>query len=587
MVHLRLGTSEATSSAPQGVLREPQQFGRRLGDLLVADGIITPEQLGQAVTEQMRSDDKLGAVLVRLGLLAEDQLLQFLSRQYRVPLIALPEHLAPDLVKLVPATIAQKYDVVPVGRAAASLTLAMADPTNLSALDEVSFRTGLRVVPVLAPSSAIRRLIDQSYEAGSDYLQDVLTLAESEAAGGDRLRTGNDAVDLRASADQPPVVRLVNAMLEESVRRRASDVHLDPTENCLRVRIRTDGMLAELMAPPKQLEAAIVSRVKIMASLDIAERRLPQDGRIKFRHNGREVDFRVSVLPTIYGESLSLRLLDKDALKLDLGVLGLEPWALTQFEKAIRSPNGMILITGPTGSGKTTTLYSALQALNAPGVHIVTLEDPVEYNLPGINQVQVKEEIGLTFASALRAFLRHDPNIILVGEMRDAETAQMAIRAALTGHLVLSTLHTNNCAATIARLLDMGLPPFLISSALRLVVAQRLIRQVCLDCRQPYQIPEEHLAEYGYTPDHGGSILLYATKGCPSCHFSGMKGRVALYEVMPITSEICDLIMASAPAGEIRQVARNQGMRTLREVGLAKAIDGVTTLDEVLRVTAD
>ncbi|MBI2218286.1 MAG: Flp pilus assembly complex ATPase component TadA [Candidatus Rokubacteria bacterium] len=568
-------------------MREPQQFGRRLGDLLLAEGIVTPEQLGQAVAEQVRSDDKLGAVLVRLGLLTEEQLLQFLSRQYRVPLVEIPDQIPPDLLKLVPAAIARKYDVIPVSRAAASLTLAMADPTNLSALDEVSFRTGLRVAPALAASSAIRKQIEECYEPGTDYLQDVLALAETEARHTERSRTGDDTADLRASADQAPVVRLVNLVLDEAVRRGASDVHLDPAENCLRVRIRTDGMLAELMTSPKRLESAIVSRVKIMASLDIAERRLPQDGRIKFRHNGREVDFRVSVLPTVFGESVALRLLDKDALKLDLGQLGLEPWALSQFEQAVRSPNGVILITGPTSSGKTTTLYSALQTLNTPEVHIVTLEDPVEYNLRGINQVQVKEEIGLTFAAALRSFLRHDPNIILVGEMRDTETAHMAVRAALTGHLVLSTLHTNNCPATIARLLDMGLPPFLISSALRLVVAQRLVRKVCADCRQPYEIPEDHLAAYGYMPDRGGTALLYAAKGCSSCHFSGMKGRVALYEVMPVTPEICDLIMGSAPAGEIRQVARNQGMRTLREVGLAKALEGVTTLDEVLRVTAD
>jgi type IV pilus assembly protein PilB len=567
--------------------REPQQFGRRLGDLLLGEGIISPEQLGQAVAEQVRSDEKLGSVLVRLGLLTEGQLLTFLSRQYRVPLVELPEHISPELIKLVPSPIARKYEVIPVSRAAASLTLAMADPTNLSALDEVSFRTGLRVVPALAAPSAIRRQIEQCYESGIDYLQEVLTAAESEAARADRVRTGDDAADLRASADQAPVVRLVNAILDEAVRRAASDVHLDPGEHGLRVRVRTDGMLTELMTSPKRLEAAIVSRVKIMANLDIAERRLPQDGRIKFRHHGREIDLRVSVLPTVFGESVALRLLDKSALKLDLGRLGLDPWALTQFERAIRSPNGVVLVTGPTGSGKTTTLYSTLHVLNSPDVHIVTLEDPVEYNLRGVNQVQIREEIGLSFASVLRAFLRHDPNIILVGEMRDSETAQVAIRAALTGHLVLSTLHTNNCASTIARLLDMGLPPFLISSAVRLVVAQRLVRRVCGECRQPYEIGEEILAANGYAAERSGSVVVYASKGCPACHFTGMKGRVALYEVMPVTPEISDLIMASAPASEISQVARNQGMLTLREVGVAKVIEGVTTLDEVLRVTAE
>jgi type IV pilus assembly protein PilB len=568
-------------------MREPQQFGRRLGDMLVAAGIITAEQLGQAVTEQMRSDDKLGTVLVRLGILSDPQLLEFLSRQYRVPIGDVPDRVPADLVKLVPSSIARKYDVIPVSRTAASLTLAMVDPTNLSALDEVAFRTGLRVAPALASASSIRRAIELSYETGVDYLNEVLSPAESEARRADGLSSGDDAADLRASADQAPVVRLVNAILDEAVRHSASDVHLDPTESCLRVRVRVDGMLTELMTTPKRLEAAIISRVKIMASLDIAERRLPQDGRIKFRYQGRDVDFRVSVLPTVLGESIAMRLLDKDALKLDLAVLGLEPWALAQFEKAIRSPNGLILITGPTGSGKTTTLYSALQTMNAPEVHIVTLEDPVEYNLRGINQVQVKEEIGFTFASALRSFLRHDPNVILVGEMRDSETAQMAVRAALTGHLVLSTLHTNSSPATIARLLDMGLPPFLISSALKIVVAQRLARVVCTDCRQPYEVSEDHLTAYGHTPDGQHTVTLYTAKGCTSCHFTGMKGRVALYEVMPVTGEISALIMAGAPANEIREVARNQGMRTLREVGLAKVFEGITTLDEVLRVTAE
>jgi type IV pilus assembly protein PilB len=578
----------ASASSRVAAGREPlQQFGRRLGDLLLAEGIVTPEQLGQAVAEQVRTDDKLGSVLVRLGLLTELQLVHFLSRQYRVPVAEIPEQIPADVLKLVPVAIARKYEVIPVSRTATSLALAMTDPTNLSALDEVSFRTGLRVVPMLAPSSAIRKEIQQSYgESVSEQLSDVLSLAEAEVAR-ERGRNGDHATDLRASADQAPVVRLVNAILEEAIRRGASDVHLDPTENCLRVRVRSDGMLSELMTPPKTLEAAIVSRVKIMAALDIAERRLPQDGRIKYRYQGREIDLRVSVLPTVFGESVALRLLDKDALKLDLGALGFQPWARTQFEQAIKSPNGMILITGPTGSGKTTTLYSALQTLNAPEVHIVTLEDPVEYNLRGINQVQVREEIGLTFAAALRSFLRHDPNIILVGEMRDTETAQMAIRAALTGHLVLSTLHTNNCPSTIARLLDMDLPPFLISSALRLVVAQRLVRRVCADCRVPYEVQEDHLTPYGHTPEGLGSITLYTGKGCPSCTFTGMKGRAALYEVMPVTAEISDLIMANAPASEIRQVARTQGMRTLREVALDRALEGLTTLDEVLRVTAD
>ena len=568
-----------------------QQFGRRLGDLIVAEGLITAEHLGQAVAEQMRTGRKLGPVLLRLGFLTEKQLVHFLSRQYKVPVLDIPEAgIPPEIVKLVPAALARKYEVIPVGRTAGSLTLVMVDPANLSALDEVAFRTGLKVVPAIATPSAIQKALEQHYEASPGTLADVLGLVEAEADRMDRKHPREGSVDLRelrASADQVPVVRLVNMILDEAIRRGASDVHLDPSETGFRVRLRTDGMLNEIMTPIKRIESAVVSRIKIMADLDIAERRLPQDGRIKYRQDAREVDFRVSVLPTIFGESIAMRLLDKDALKLDMSLLGLDAWSLNHFTKAIRNPHGLILITGPTGSGKTTTLYSALQTLNAPGVHIVTLEDPVEYNLPGINQVQVKEEIGLTFASALRSFLRHDPNVILLGEMRDAETAQMAVRAALTGHLVMSTLHTNDTASTVARLLDMGLPPFLLSSSLRLIVAQRLARKVCTACRQPYEVDEDRLAPYGHVPAGRGTCVLYTSKGCEACGFTGMKGRVALYEVMPVTSEIREATQAMGSASELRQLARDQGMKTLREAGLIKAIEGVTSLDEVLRITAD
>ena len=568
-----------------------QQFGRRLGDLILAEGLITADNLGQAVAEQMRSGQKLGPVLVKMGFLTEKQLAHFLSRQYKVSCVDIPDTIPGEIVKLVPAALAKKYEVVPVGRTASSLTLVMVDPANLSALDEVAFRTGLKVVPAIATPSAIQKAIDQHYSTPhGGALADMVGLVEAEADKHERSAAKNGQVDvriLRESAAEMPVVRLVNMILDEAIRRGASDIHIDPTENGLRVRLRTDGMLTEMMTPVKRIEAAVVSRIKIMADLDIAERRLPQDGRIKYRENGREVDFRVSSLPTVFGESLCLRLLDKNALKLDLSLLGLDDWTLNHFTKAIRSPNGLILITGPTGSGKTTTLYSALQTLNAPGTHIVTLEDPVEYNLPGINQVQVKEEIGLSFAAALRSFLRHDPNVILLGEMRDAETAQIAIRAALTGHLVLSTLHTNDTAQTIARLIDMGLPSFLVASSLRLIVAQRLARKVCLNCRQPYQVEEERLAQYGHVPAGRGTCTLYTSKGCDTCGMSGMKGRVALYEMMPVTPEIRDAIQASASPTELRQLARDQGMKTLREAGLVKAIGGITSLDEVLRVTAE
>jgi type IV pilus assembly protein PilB len=384
-----------------------------------------------------------------------------------------------------------------------------------------------------------------------------------------------------------PVVRLVNSILLDAIRRGASDIHLDPSENALRIRFRVDGVLHEVMTPPKRVEPAVVSRLKIMASLDIAERRLPQDGRIKLRQARREIDFRVSVLPTIFGESISLRILDRDALKVNLVQLGFEPTALAEFQKAIQHPHGMILLTGPTGAGKTTTLYSALHAINRGDRNIVTVEDPVEYELRGVTQVQVNDEIGRTFASALRSFLRHDPDVILVGEMRDQETAQIAVRAALTGHLVLSTVHTNDAASTLARLSDMGVPPFLVASALKLVVAQRLVRRVCQDCREPYEVDEEALIPHGHAPLGLGRVTLYRGKGCATCHYTGMKGRSAIYEVLPVTPEIRGLILHSTFADEIHDVAQKQGMKTLREAGLARVLEGATTVEEVLRVTTD
>jgi type IV pilus assembly protein PilB len=467
----------------------------------------------------------------------------------------------------------------------------MADPSNLSALDDVAFRTGLKVVPVIAPPSVLRKAIDRAYGGTDHMLATALTDAEAEArrltTAADRDRSMNP-VELRSSADQLPVVRLVHTVLAEAVRRGASDIHMEPGEEAFQVRFRIDGVLQDVMTPPRELEPAIVSRLKIMASLDISERRLPQDGRIKFRDEAREIDFRVSVLPAMFGESVVLRILDKSALKLDLTQLGFDFWALEHFQKAVRNPYGMILITGPTGSGKTTTLYSALQTVNTPGIHILTLEDPVEYNLKRVNQIQVNEEIGLTFAAALRSVLRHDPDIVLVGEMRDIETATIAVRAALTGHLVLSTLHTNDCASTIGRLLDMGVAPFLLSSSLRLIAAQRLVRKVCVQCKEPYEADEDILVPYGHTPQGLGRWTFYKARGCEACNFTGMKGRLAIYEVMPISKEIRELIMHHGEnAAEICKVARDQGMRTLREAGLTKVIEGVSTVDEVLRVTAE
>jgi len=569
-----------------------QPVSRRLGDLLVREGLINQEQLQRALAEQKGTNEKLGSILVRLNFLNEDQLVAFLSRQYGIPSLTLSQlDIDPEVVKLVPAQIAKKYEVLPIARSGNALTLAMADPTNVFAIDDVGFMTNLQVVPVVASQGAIRKALDRFYEAQASGLQEVITEMEGSLAdvevveGEEESWAKTDIFELKESADEAPVVRLVNMILVDAIRRGASDIHLEPYEKVFRVRFRVDGVLHEIMTPPKRLEAALTSRVKIMANLDIAERRLPQDGRIKLRYGGREIDLRVSTLPTIFGEKTVMRILDKEALQLDLTMLGFDPWSLEQFNKAIHQPYGMILITGPTGSGKTTTLYSAIHTINSPDINIMTAEDPVEYNLKGVNQVQVNEGIGRTFAAALRSFLRQDPDVILVGETRDLETAQIGIRAALTGHLVFTTLHTNDCPSTVARLLDMGIPPFLVASALTLVLAQRLGRRVCKDCKQPYEADEESLVPYGHTPQGLGRVVFYKGKGCHACSFTGMKGRVAIYEVMPATEEIRELILRNAPTAEIRDTALAQGMKTLRQNALQKVIEGVTTVEEVLRVT--
>jgi len=577
--------SGATQSAGQGG-RGPT--GRRLGQLLLAEGVITAEQLNRALEEQTRSNDRLGAVLVRLGLLVDDQLADFLSRVHGIPLADLSKlTIDPEVVRLVPARIARRHEVVAIDRTGGSLTLATADPQNLPALDDVAFVSGLRVVPVVATSSAIRRAIEQCYEAPDLVTMSGVETSEIELLPGAEPEGPVDVVELKASADQPPVVRLVNVILLDAVRRGASDIHLHPSETVLRVRYRVDGMLYEAHCLPKRFELPVVSRIKIMANLDIAERRLPQDGRINLRRSARDIDLRVNTLPTVVGESVSIRILDRQKLKLDLAQLGFDPWGLEQFQEALRSTKGMILVTGPTGSGKTTTLYSALQSLNSVAVNIVTVEDPVEYRMERIIQIAVNEEIGRTFASVLRAFLRHDPDVVLVGEMRDLETAQIAIQAALTGHLVLSTLHTNDGVSTIARLLDMNVPAFLLASTLRLIVAQRLARMICVACREPYEVDAASLVLHGHTPQARGPCLLYRGKGCRACNFTGMKGRVALYEVMPFTEEIRDLISGQAPISRVREAARQRGVKTLREAGLTKVMEGIVTLEEVVRVTAE
>jgi len=563
----------------------------RLGDRLVAEKLISTDQLQRALAEQKGGADKLGTILVRLNFITEDSLVSFLSKQYAMPAITVAQvDPDPDVLKLVPEQIAKKHSVLPIKRIGNVLTLAMADPTNVFALDDVGFMTGLQIQPVVASEAAIRKAFERLYETGGSVNDMMSELEEADSdvevvEEGETAFSKADVFDLKESADEAPVVRLINMILTDAIRRGASDIHLEPYEKVFRVRFRIDGVLHEIMTPPKRLEAALTSRVKIMATMDIAERRLPQDGRIKLRYHQREIDFRVSTLPTIFGEKTVMRILDKEALQLDLSALGFDPWSLEQFTKAINSPYGMILITGPTGSGKTTTLYSAIHTINSPDINIMTAEDPVEYNLKGVNQVQVNDEIGRTFAACLRSFLRQDPDVILVGETRDLETAQIGIRAALTGHLVLSTLHTNDCPSTPARLLDMGIPPFLVSSSLQLILAQRLSRKICKDCKEPYEASEESLAPYGHVPQGLGTVNFYKGKGCQTCNFTGMKGRVAIYEVMPVTTELRELMLRNATTAEIRDTACSQGMKTLRQNALQKVVDGVTTVEEVLRVT--
>ena len=570
-------------------LGQPQT--RRLGDLLVAEGLISEAQLKQALAEQKGKTEKLGSILARLGFITEEQLIGFLSRQYGIPSITLSNvDVDAETLRLVPPPIARKYEVLPVKRIGGTLTLAMADPTNVFALDDVAFMTSLQILPVVAPQAAIRKAIDKHYEmVGTSSMTEMLTEITAEAnvevLEGETEGGSVDVFELKESADEAPVVKLVNMVLVDAIRKGASDLHWEPYEKHFRIRFRIDGVLHEMLSPPKRLEPAIISRLKIMSNLDISERRVPQDGRIKLRFGSKEIDFRVSILPTIFGEKAVLRILDKESLQLDMTKLGFDTWSYEKFSHAIHQPYGMVLITGPTGSGKTTTLYSAISTINSPEHNIMTAEDPVEYNLKGVNQVQVNEGVGRTFAAVLRSFLRQDPDVILVGETRDLETAQISIRAALTGHLVFTTLHTNDCPSTVARLFDMGIQPFLLSSALLLILAQRLGRRICKECKQPMEGKEEDLVPYGHVPQGREKVTFYRGKGCATCNFTGMKGRVAIYEVMPVTEPLRDMILKNAATADIREQAQKDGMRTLRQSGLAKVLDGTTTVEEILRVT--
>jgi type IV pilus assembly protein PilB len=561
----------------------------RLLDLLVKEGLLTPDQSQRALGDQRRTGERLASILTRLGFLKEEDLLDFLSRKYGIPVINLGRvEVDTDILRLVRKEIVQKYLVFPVRKVGNTLTLALSDPTVVLAIDDVQFATGLHVIPVLAAESAIRSAIDHNYSSGVD---DIKKLIDQESTGTEtnlELVDKNQKVDiaeLGREAEEAPTIRFVNLIIADAIRKRASDIHLEPYEKVFRVRYRIDGVLHDMMNPPKQMEAAILSRVKIMANLDIAERRLPQDGRISVKFQNREIDLRVSSLPTIFGEKIVMRVLDKGSVVLDLARLGFEEDDLARFKKVITTPYGMILVTGPTGSGKSTTLYAAIGTINNPDINIITAEDPVEFNIPGINQVLVREDIGYSFAAALRAFLRQDPDVVLVGEMRDLETAQIAIRAALTGHLVFSTLHTNDAPSTVTRLQDMGIPPFLISSSLLLVIAQRLVRRICLECREIVSIPVSALIDIGFPAEEAESVRVYAGKGCAACANTGYKGRIAVHEVMWMTPELQEAIVRQRPAPELKEIGIKAGMRTLRQTGLRKAANGVTSIDEVLRVT--
>lgn len=562
--------------------------GNRLGELLVREKLINLQQLRQAQDEQKKTGQNLGYALAKLGYINDEEITNFLSNQYRLPAVNLDEYeIDSDVIKLVNKDVCIKHGIVPVSRSGSSLIVAMSDPTNLHAIDDIKFLTGYNVEPVVASETSIQAAIDRYYNAGPSY-EEVLEdfQLDDEDIDFDADKDDVNTMDLERASEDAPVVRLVNILLLNAIKKGASDIHVEPYEKRLRVRYRVDGVLQEEMSPPLKLKAAIVSRLKIMSQLDIAERRLPQDGRIKLKMGkGREMDFRVSVLPTMWGEKVVLRLLDKGNLQLDMAKLGFDPKPLADFKWAISQPWGMVLVTGPTGSGKTTTLYSALSDLNKPGVNISTAEDPVEYNLHGINQVQMHEDIGLNFAAALRSFLRQDPDVIMVGEIRDFETAEIAVKAALTGHMVLSTLHTNDAPATISRLLNMGVEPFLITASVNLVLAQRLARRICNDCKQPAPVDEKVLIDIGCTPEQIKNAQLMRGAGCNTCNNSGYKGRVALYEVMRFTDDLKELVLQGASTAELKMAAIKGGMATLRMSGISKMLEGVTTPEEIARVT--
>jgi len=567
----------------------------RLGEILVKDSLISADQLKQALEFQKKNGGRLGTCLVKMGIVSDEDITAVLSRQYGVPSINLKFYeVDPAVIKLVPQETAVRYQIVPLSRVGSTLTIAMTDPTNVFAMDDIKFMTGFNVEPVVASETAITEAINKFYGAveSVEELDKVMKDLAGDEAAALELAADEQEMDLASlekAAEEAPIIKLVNLILTDAVKKGASDIHVEPYEKEYRVRFRIDGVLQHVMAPPMKLKDAITSRIKIMSKLDISEKRLPQDGRImiKYLKDGKkkELDFRVSTVPTLFGEKIVLRLLDKENLRLDMTKLGFEAESLQKFERQILKPYGMVLVTGPTGSGKTNTLYSSVARLNTPETNIMTAEDPVEFQLPGINQVQMKEQIGLNFASALRAFLRQDPNIILVGEIRDFETAEIGVKAALTGHLVLSTLHTNDAPSTISRLMNMGIEPFLVATSVNLICAQRLVRRVCGQCKEPLQITPQALIDAGYTKDEAERVQIQHGRGCTTCNNTGYKGRVGLYEVMEINDELRELILVGASALELKKKALEQGMITLRKSGLIKIAVGQTTMEEVLRET--
>ncbi len=576
----------------------------RIGEMLVREQLITTQQLQEAVSQQKVNGGKVGPILIGLGYVKDEDLTALLSRQYGVPFINLSQFEIDERVaRIIPPETARKYQVIPVSCSGATLTIAMTDPTDVFAMDDIKFMTGYNVETVVASETAVLAALDKYYPGtttGNGSGRSTLEIATRELAGMSRVHDEAleiledseelDVVTLEQQSGEAPVVRMVNVLLASAIHKGASDVHIEPYEKEFRVRFRIDGVLYNVMVPPLKMKDAVTSRIKIMAKLDIAEKRLPQDGRIKmrFRDAGatKELDLRVSCLPTLFGEKIVLRLLDRSTLMRDMRNLGFDPEALRRFEESIRRPWGMVLVTGPTGSGKTSTLYSSISRINSPDTNIMTAEDPVEFNLPGVNQVHVRESIGLSFAAALRSFLRQDPNIILVGEIRDVETAEVAIRAALTGHLVLSTLHTNDAPSSISRLMNMGIEPFLVAGSVNLICAQRLVRRVCVRCAEPQPMSPEALVRLGFSEEDAGRVIPTVGRGCESCRDTGYRGRIGLFEVMEISERFREMIIGRASARELRQQATKEGMLSLRQSGLKKIAAGVSTVEEVTRETA-